>query len=148
MILIQRPTAPAFLIDPESKWQKEIGAAIIHYEQDDAPAFKFENYNDRKLKDELEKVFMKCAYCDSSYGAVYDGDVEHFRPKGKVKEKDPQTPGYYWLANDWENLFLACQHCNQRRRHVLYGEDELETYGKLDQFPLKNETERMNNRTE
>jgi 5-methylcytosine-specific restriction endonuclease McrA len=142
MIRIRRPKAPAFLVDPEGVWADEIRRATEHYKDKDAKAFKFELYNDPRVKDALKEVFVKCAYCESTYGAVYDGDVEHFRPKGKVKEKDPPTPGYYWLANDWDNLFLACQHCNQRRRHVLVGETELEGYGKMDQFPLDPETSR------
>lgn len=143
MIPIKRPAAPPFLIDPEDKWCKETARAIAHYKNGSAESFEFNMYNDPRLKDELKKVFVKCAYCESSYGAVYDGDVEHFRPKGKVKEKHPQTPGYYWLANDWDNLFLACQHCNQRRKHLLFGEDKLEAYGKLDQFPLEPEDKRL-----
>lgn len=142
MIRIRRPKAPDFLIDPQGLWVKEIEKAKVHYSVANPASFKFEMYNDTRLKDELKKVFLKCAYCESTYGAVYDGDVEHFRPKGKVNEKNPQTPGYYWLANDWDNLFLSCQHCNQRRKHVLVGETELEGYGKLDQFPIHPETHR------
>ena len=29
-------------------------------------------------------------------------------------------PGYYWLAYDWSNLFLACQMCNQRHKRNLF----------------------------
>ena len=148
MIYIQRPPAPSFLSDPHEKWMKETNEAISHYSTATTKSFKFEMYNEKAVKDELKKVFVKCAYCESNYGTVYDGDVEHFRPKGKVKEKTPQTPGYYWLANDWNNLFLACQHCNQRRRHVLFGEDKLEGYGKMDQFPLQAETSRVQKHTE
>ena len=143
MIRIQRPPAPDFLVDTDGKWAKETKAAIAHYTSGETKAFDFKTYNDTLLKDELKKTFLKCAYCESSYGAVYDGDVEHFRPKGKVAEKDPPTPGYYWLANDWDNLFLACQHCNQRRKHLLFGETELRGYGKLDQFPIATETQRL-----
>jgi len=146
MIWIERPAAPNFLSNAKKRWQKETIKAIAHYSSGTAKkAFKFQAYNDPQLKEELKKVFFKCAYCESSYGAVYDGDVEHFRPKGKVSEKNPQTPGYYWLANDWDNLLLSCQHCNQRRNHILYGETSLEAYGKLDQFPLSDETKRVNN---
>lgn len=28
--------------------------------------------------------------------------------------------GYYWLAYDWENLFLSCQICNQRFKKNLF----------------------------
>ncbi|WP_431241480.1 HNH endonuclease [Flavobacterium sp. P21] len=143
MIFIQRPVAPDFLTDENQRWRKEIISAIAHYEGGSKKPFTFQHYNDKKVKDELRKIFAKCAYCESPYGAVYDGDVEHFRPKGRIKEKNPQTPGYYWLANEWTNLYLACQHCNQRRRHILYGETTEEGYGKLDQFPLDSEESRL-----
>ena len=143
MISIKRPPAPAFLTDPDGRWMQETQEAIQHYQNGNTKAFEFKMYNDTKVKDALKNVFSKCAYCESSYGAVYDGDVEHFRPKGKVNEKDPQTPGYFWLANDWDNLFLACQHCNQRRRHILLGETTLAGYGKMDQFPLQHEERRL-----
>lgn len=144
MIFITRGPEPAFLRDPGGKWQVETGEAIDHYTNGTATeSFKFKTYSDTALKDELKAIFTKCAYCESSYGAVFDGDVEHFRPKGQVSEKSPKTPGYYWLSNDWDNLFLSCQHCNQRRRHVLFGETTLEAFGKLDQFPLSDETVRV-----
>ena len=143
MISIKRPDAPAFLADPAGRWQLETELAKQHYRNGLAGAFEFRLYNETILKEELKKIFPKCAYCESAYGAVYDGDVEHFRPKGRIKERNPQTPGYYWMANDWDNLFLACQHCNQRRKHILYGNDTLEGYGKLDQFPLSDESKRV-----
>jgi len=143
MIFINRPNAPTFLTDPNERWQKETEAAIQYYQNPHDKSFDFKQYNDLALKTELQKVFPKCAYCETSYGAVYDGDVEHFRPKGRVSEKNPATPGYYWLANEWTNLLLACQHCNQRRRHLLFGIDRYETQGKLDQFPLSQEVKRL-----
>lgn len=148
MISIKRPPAPAFMLDPTGKWQIETKEAIEHYSSGKTEPFDFQMYNDSSVKNELKKVFVKCAYCESSYGAVYDGDVEHFRPKGRIKEKNPQTPGYFWLANDWDNLLLACQHCNQRRKHILFGENKLEGYGKLDQFPLAPEEKRLAKHTD
>jgi len=64
----------------------------------------------------------KCAYCECPLG-VTDGVVEHYRPKGKVKE-DPGHPGYYWLAYDVSNLLPACHSCN-------------EGFGKMNQFPVE-----------
>lgn len=144
MIHIKKPNAPEFLADPAKKWVKETERAKAHYAgPDHKKAFEFEAYRDEALKAELKKVFKKCAYCESSYEAVYDGDIEHFRPKGKVSEKHPQVPGYYWLANDWDNLLLSCQHCNQRRNHVIDGETAPTAAGKLDQFPLSDESLRV-----
>jgi 5-methylcytosine-specific restriction endonuclease McrA len=147
MISIKRTPIPDFLADPDGAWQVETDNAIAHYTAAHAGSFDFKMYNDSRLKDKLKEVFKKCAYCESSYGAVYDGDVEHFRPKGKVSEKNPQTPGYYWLANDWDNLLLSCQHCNQRRRHQLEPDAALESLGKLDQFPLSDEAKRAADHT-
>ncbi|AZS21205.1 hypothetical protein S2M10_01670 [Sphingomonas sp. S2M10] len=55
----------------------------------------------------------KCWYTEcESPGA--DNDIDHFRPKGKVKE-DRRHPGYYWLAFDWRNMRLSCQRANRPR---------------------------------
>jgi uncharacterized protein (TIGR02646 family) len=63
----------------------------------------------------------KCCFCESR---VYeDGDVEHFRPKAGCKQSSNarmERPGYYWLAYDWENLFLCCSACNSRYKGNLF----------------------------
>ena len=79
----------------------------------------------------------KCAYCEQGITNPHNqpGDVEHFRPKGKVTEEDGKTPlmvpdnggsrrhpGYYWLAYDWKNLLLACNGCNTRQKDPNSGE--------------------------
>ncbi len=58
----------------------------------------------------------KCCYCEvvvpKPYASVH---VEHWRPKASVRQDEatPEIrPGYYWLAYDWDNLFLACRPCN------------------------------------
>lgn len=63
-----------------------------------------------------------------------DGDVEHFRPKQAYKQAPGealQRPGYYWLAYEWSNLYLACTGCNQRHKQNL--------------FPLENPGDRATN---
>ena len=65
----------------------------------------------------------KCAFCESRVTHVSYGDVEHFRPKRGVHQSKGQPlskTGYYWLAYDWDNLFLACQLCNQRHKKNLF----------------------------
>jgi len=148
MIKIIRPPKPAFLSEPGNKWEAETLKAIDHYTRIPVvKEFDYNAYNDAKLKAELMKIFVKCAYCESKYDQSSDGDIEHFRPKGRIHEKNPQTPGYYWLANDWDNLLLSCQHCNQRRNHILEGYEKPRGAGKLDQFPLKDDTKRATHHT-
>ncbi len=79
--------------------------------------FKSSWYAHSDIKSALIKIqHGKCCFCESSIRHVSYGDVEHFRPKAAwtIKKKDKYTrPGYYWLAYDWDNLFFACQICNQ-----------------------------------
>ena len=69
----------------------------------------------------------KCCFCERKRDLKRDSDVEHFRPKAKVSESS-EHPGYWWLAYEWDNLFIACKTCNQGY--------------KKDHFPLKDETKR------
>ena len=86
----------------------------------------------KTLKPHLIRLFNgKCAYCEADFIAVAWGDVEHFRPKGKVTELDGTEvqvsgsphPGYYWLAYNPANLMPSCQPCNQ-------------AWGKMNRFPI------------
>ncbi|WP_394795777.1 hypothetical protein [Armatimonas sp.] len=69
----------------------------------------------------VEDQHGKCCFCERIVGS--DSDVEHFRPKRAVcqeSERDMLKPGYYWLAYDWENLFLCCRSCNQRFKRSYF----------------------------
>lgn len=106
--------------------------------------FDFKEYRKPDVKDRLIKLFNgKCAYCEGSVPASHDGDVEHFRPKGAVEINNQMAkPGYYWLAAHWDNLFLSCQHCNQKRKHRLEGGGTLAA-GKTSKFPVGDENDRV-----
>uniref|UniRef100_B8HNF4 TIGR02646 family protein n=1 Tax=Cyanothece sp. (strain PCC 7425 / ATCC 29141) TaxID=395961 RepID=B8HNF4_CYAP4 len=63
----------------------------------------------------------KCCFCERLIGT--DGDVEHFRPKQAYRQEvgqQLQRPGYYWLAYEWDNLYLSCTACNQRHKQNLF----------------------------
>ncbi|MCB1035410.1 MAG: hypothetical protein KDD47_16420 [Acidobacteria bacterium] len=103
-------------------------------------------YADDRIRRALEKLFHdKCAYCEGDAFGQADWDVEHFRPKGRVAERD-EHPGYYWLAYSWENLYPSCQYCNQKRKdRARWGDTSRAASpaaGKLDQFPLGDESTR------
>ena len=85
----------------------------------------------------------KCVYCEAPAPASSAWDVEHYRPKGRVQERR-EHPGYFWLAYAWENLLLACEFCNRRRRDRPTWEEPSmgRTSGKADHFPLQDETSR------
>jgi|HubBroStandDraft_3_1064219.scaffolds.fasta_scaffold02603_5 uncharacterized protein (TIGR02646 family) len=75
------------------------------------------------LKEHLQDLYRhRCAYCDGAYEAFGYGDVEHYRPKGRVTE-EPGHPGYWWLAYDPNNYLPSCQRCNQeaKKNHFPVG---------------------------
>ena len=89
----------------------------------------------------------KCAYCESLIAADQPGDVEHYRPKGRVTVNNSSAnsvtfveagvtkphPGYYWLAYDWQNLLPSCIDCNRPNENKLPGVH----MGKRNYFPVK-----------
>ena len=83
-------------------------------------------------KDDRVKSFLhqsqygKCCYCERKRDKKAETDVEHFRPKAKLKEK-PNHSGYWWLAYSWDNLLISCKKCNNRKNT---------------NFPLKDESKR------
>ena len=96
----------------------------------------------------MEQFNFKCAYCEMPLQVGQVGDVEHYRPKGriqgddgkslKMKDKDVPRPGYYWLAYEWTNLMPSCSYCN-RPSHAI---GATESFGKRDLFPLADEAKR------
>jgi hypothetical protein len=94
----------------------------------------------------LDFFHNKCAYCESQLDNNQRyGDVEHYRPKGRVTDAEGQPvyvagephPGYYWLAYDWTNLLPACSACNRPGEHP-----DLSSSGKYDRFPVVDESKR------
>jgi len=103
-----------------------------------------DHYKHVEVKKSLEKLFHeKCAYCEGKPASQGPWDVEHYRPKGRVKE-NKNHHGYYWLAYTWENLLPSCVFCNQHRTDQPTFDDPTvgPAAGKLDQFPLRDETQR------
>lgn len=68
-----------------------------------------------------ERFFGKCAYCETIFGHVGFGNLDHFAPKRYFPA---------WTYR-WQNLVLACQACNTyksssfgRAIHPVYGHPE------------------------
>lgn len=84
-------------------------------------------------------VGNKCWYCETHLEGA-DPNVDHFRPKGRVREVDGElnntaatSHGYWWLAFEHLNYRLAAMHANQRRV------DTETAGGKWDYFPIRGE---------
>ncbi len=80
-------------------------------------SFSSNIYGHRTIKEALKSLqHHKCCFCEAKITHISHGDIEHFRPKAGFQTSlngRLTRPGYYWLAYDFSNLFLACQICNQ-----------------------------------
>jgi hypothetical protein len=78
-------------------------------------------------------TFGKCGYCEVDAWGVdrYKGDVEHYRPKGRIdaivegadgtRSSTVLFPtGYHWLAYSWSNYILSCNPCNSAHKKNLF----------------------------
>ena len=148
-----------FIEPTEQEWQDWIDSATserlaletnftpenLEANPDTRPNIKEDLY--KQQKEALLRIFHeKCGYCESLITNNQPGDVEHFRPKGRVTDEHGKIVlkqfkngttlnhfGYFWLAYERENLFPACSACN--RPTNLFGEK----YGKWDKFPVRGE---------
>jgi hypothetical protein len=112
------------------------------------PKVKSEIYSGQKdYYSALDGLFHgKCAYCETNIYQTSSGDIEHFRPKGNVKDYasgktvtvvinglEVEHPGYYWLAYNPQNLLYSCELCNRPNKRRSGNR----TIGKHDYFPLE-----------
>lgn len=131
MIKLLRPQCPQSLkrrivTDATTAMKRQLPKRSISKYQAGERSFTFKSdyYGHDDVKERLRQLqHDKCAFCESSFAHVSYGDVEHFRPKAAwIQEEgdELERPGYYWLAYEWENLFLSCQLCNQRFKRNLF----------------------------
>lgn len=124
MIRIHKPASPPDVLAvqgrPESQSNCDAYAKNSGAYDHGTAKFSFDSglYGHSSVKEALiEAQHDKCCFCESKISHISYGDVEHFRPKAGYRQSpdDPLgRPGYYWLAYEWTNLYLACQLCNQR----------------------------------
>jgi uncharacterized protein (TIGR02646 family) len=128
VIRIQKPSVPPLKLAQDGKKKRRSHSSSysknpIAY-QSGEKRFEFDDdiYAHATVKQALMSAqHHKCCFCERKIGT--DGDVEHFRPKQAYRQQKSQPlqrPGYYWLAYEWENLYLACTGCNQRHKQNLF----------------------------
>lgn len=139
MIRVEKPAVPPKKLAQDGKKKRRSHCSsysrnpVVYQLGERKFSFDSNIYAHPSVKQALIKAqHGKCCFCERLIGT--GGDVEHFRPKQAYKQAtgEPlQRPGYYWLAYEWSNLYLACNGCNQRHKQNL--------------FPLQNPLERATN---
>ena len=104
-----------------SKWNDIANrvSTVIEREIYSDPYYDHNKHTASRVIDHLNRWYhLKCAYCERFYKL----DVEHYRPKGEVRDGNNKLimitptdahPGYYWLCYEWSNLVPACISCNR-----------------------------------
>ena len=81
-------------------------------------------YGHKSVRETLKRAqHRKCCFCEGTFLANAAADVEHYRPKGAVRQEQGAAsvkPGYYWLAYEWENLYWCCQTCNRSNKREFF----------------------------
>lgn len=92
----------------------------------------------REARPALDKLFhSKCAFCESLDSTDNPLDVGHFRPITEVVDSTGEgsaarsSTGYWWLAYEWENLYLICRACSDRSQVSFPIEGRLAAPGTL-----------------
>lgn len=70
----------------------------------------------------LNSLFRgKCAFCERA-----GSDIERFRPRWRAARLDGRIDiqHYWWLANEWSNLYLICRECDLNKRNLFPIEGE------------------------
>lgn len=122
MIRITRPTkAPAVLGARGAVAVKAHARAVA---KGKSPKFDNTIYGDESVKQALVQAqHKKCCFCESRVTHIAFGHIEHFRPKGGVRQSKTaamKKPGYWWLAYEWTNLLFSCELCNSRHKKNLF----------------------------
>jgi len=135
MLRYERPEKPSDFDDKMKPYRDEVRKQIDAQEE---PSFRESVWKGYK-RHFSEAQYGKCGYCESYVLATDTGDVEHFRPKGKISEllaegrEQPGTSnvegrhleevsarGYWWLAYEWTNWLFACDRCNVGWKRTLF----------------------------
>lgn len=97
-------------------------AAAAHFQASDARARQTTHrfapfFEARDVREALLALFSnKCAFCESPLGGTIPGQVHPFRPRqDAVDPRSGETSRrhYWWLAYEWDNLYLSCSRCSR-----------------------------------
>lgn len=108
-----RPKEPAYLrSETVSNLRRQLDLRVAAGDKLQSTDFRSYWLCDSVRNPLWEAHHRKCAYCERKRDKKREADVDHFRPKAEVTD-DPNHPGYWWMAYEWENYLFACRRCNQ-----------------------------------
>lgn len=135
MIKLKRPSKPSNFDTTCRKARKAVEKAVANGNK----TLSFPDTWGAYKANFSKAQYGKCGYCELAVVAGQHGDVEHYRPKGRLqtlvargRERDNlgnvrgrrmklvSNRGYWWYAYDWKNYLLSCMNCNQKWKKDLF----------------------------
>jgi len=136
---IERPTIQLPTLRGSGKGATQATTLLRTWKNDPSAELKFpDHWNESDVRGALHAMQgFACVYCQGALDARDRATVDHLRPK-----KGGPPGGYFWLAYEFSNLFLACAWCNSRKgdrfpvehgaAHITYGgRAQLDTEARL-----------------
>ncbi len=145
MIRINRSAAPMQLSDRRFRRLEESASRFFLTDTRSARQRTFDfNWPDERIEAEARTALQlvwthRCAFCGRAGSKADELDIHRFRPGQDAVGADGSTSRrhYYWLAYDWNNLYLACAGCREAQGAKFPTEEERARAGT---------TERLNER--
>ncbi|PEZ76348.1 AAA family ATPase [Bacillus sp. AFS017274] len=143
MIFVERGQAPDFLKSTEVEKERLAMKNFYKKPRDERNQLKFSSrlLRSKDLRNHIIEVFNnKCVYCESVL--LFESSViDNFRPRAGARNEDGTVAYdyYYWLTNEWFNLYLSCQVCNKYKSNRFPIKGHRAKIGTLDYKTLLNE---------
>jgi 5-methylcytosine-specific restriction endonuclease McrA len=117
-----RGPMPAIFRSPQLLRERQRMAAFYLLPTVEREQQKFKRrYNwDSSIWEALINCFGQCCmYCEQPLGPRWQ--IDNFRPERNAMDLDGEISldHYWWLALEWENLYLCCQECNAIKRNLF-----------------------------
>jgi hypothetical protein len=118
--VIIRGTPPADWVADANAVTARLHAAVNKAERDQIIEEQEVLWRDDRIRDWLLSQFANKCWYTEAYESVSSIHVDHYRPKGRVKDLDKkECEGYWWLAFDWNNYRICGQLINVKKADVF-----------------------------
>lgn len=113
-------TPPQDWIDDAQAVSDQLRAAANKAEREEIIDKKQSLWRDDRIRNWLLKQFNNKCWYTEAYDSVSSIHVDHYRPKGRVRDLNGnEKEGYWWLAFNWKNYRICGQLINVKKSDVF-----------------------------
>lgn len=118
--IIIEGTPPADWIADAEELTIQLRGALDDTARADIIAANEKLWRDDRIRDWLLHQFNNKCWYTEAYDSVSSIHVDHYRPKGRVKDLEGnESGGYWWLAFQWQNYRICGQLINVKKSDIF-----------------------------